>query len=225
MAMPAYRKEIQEWIIEKYGNLIPGSGNREIYINYFAKLSDAEFDAMMEKMIRDDDVFPFYSPNFDKEKLTPDRLFKLADEVNLEYMQRLWMNDHTTGLRHLTPIPYLVGEIPLRIQQQLLVKKQSEARDNNEVDDLTNQPRGESKGGSLSYPEFQVLYTMGLKYTIEEIFSVRGGDEKAFRAYTKELVNNGGVSINAVKAEGSKPKSAKTVAAVFNAMHLANNFA
>lgn len=217
------RQQVQEYIIESIAAILPNSKhNREIYNNFFAKMSDTQFEAMMERMERTGEAFPFYHPNFTGDLIDVEHVVKLIEKEGGTIMEHIWITDPDTGTRYKTPIKYPVIMLPLRIQQQKLGKKLSVPKDNRHIDDLTNQPTSESKGAGVSYPEIQVLYAMGLDKTLEELLKVRGGDEEAFRAYNNEIIATGAVNIGTISSNRTKVKSTKTVSAVLNAMYLSN---
>ncbi|WP_201285368.1 hypothetical protein, partial [Klebsiella pneumoniae] len=90
---------------------------------------------------------------------------------------------------------YLVIDVPLRRQVQLLQSKATIPENNKHIDDLSGQSTGPSKGSKISFPELQVLFAQGLDSTITELIQFRGGDAKAFNAMNRAIIENGGVSI------------------------------
>ncbi|AHI60304.1 RNA polymerase beta subunit [Erwinia phage Ea35-70] len=223
--MTPAREQTQQFVIEAIAEILPGSKNRDIYIDFFSRLSDEAFDALMQRMDEDQEIFPFYHPNFTGTVIDVERVINLIEKHGDTIMEQLWDIDPETGLQYLTPLKYPVLLLPLRIQQQKLQKKMSIPKDNNHIDDLTNQPTTESKGASLSYPEVQIIYAMGGDKILEETMKVRGGDEKAFRDYNNEIIASGGVTIGAISSSKTKVKSTKTVQVILEAMHLSNNLA
>lgn len=220
------RKAVQDYLIKCMSEVLPGNTNNvKIYENFFSRLSDEKFGELMGRMDSDDECFPFYHPNFSKDLIDLEHVIGLIEKEGGSIMEQLNITDPQTGLEYTTPIKYPVIMLPLRIQQQKLQKKMSVPKDNRHVDDMTNQPTSESKGAGVSYPEVQILYSMGLDLTLEELLKVRGGDEEAFRAYNNEIINTGGVKISTVSSSRTKVKSTSTVTAILKAMMFKTNLA
>lgn len=221
--MNAARQAVETYIIGAMAQVMNGNKNPEIYKDFFARLDDDAFEALMDRMEKDDESFPFYHPNFSGKNIDLEHLIGMIKKEGSSLMEQIHMVDFETGQKFLTPIEYPILRLPLRIQQQKLQKKMSVPKDNKHVDDLTGQPTTESKGSAISYPEIQILYAMGLQKTMGELLKVRGGDEKAYREYNNEIIATGGVNIEAITSQKTKVKSTKTVGAILTAMMLANN--
>jgi len=221
--MNAARAATEKYIAGAMAQVMPGNKNPDIYKDYFGRLDDDQFDALIERMDVDDESFPFYHPNFTGKNIDLEMLIELIKKEGGALMEQINMVDFETGMRFLTPIEYPILRLPLRIQQQKLQKKMSVPKDNKHVDDLTGQPTTDSKGSALSYPEIQILYAMGLNKTMEELIKVRGGDEKAFRSYNNEIIATGGVNIGSITNQNTKVKSTQVVSSILKAMMLTNN--
>lgn len=214
----AATKEILKYV-EK---ILPGGGNREIYEKMLGELSDAQFDAYMKKLASGEEVLFLVAPNLGKARLSVERNLEVAKELGHSFFQRLWLTDPHTGATYLTPIPYLVVDLPLRRQAQMLKKKIAIPDDANHADVLTGQATGPSHGASLSFPELQVLYAQGLDRTIEELIKFRGGDEESFRSMNREMIDKGSVSLDSIPTN-SRVKSTETLSTLLKAAHIQNN--
>lgn len=215
------RKAAME-VLKHLDRFIPGSPNYEVMRQRLDALTDAEFDAYMEKLGSGEEILPLYEPNFSENKITIERNFEIAKELGHEFFQRLWMTDPTTGQVFLTPERYLVIDLPIRRQQQMLIKKISVPEDNMHVDDLTGQPSGPSKGSKVSFPELQVLFAQGLDQSIEELIKFRGGDNKAYRAMYRDIVQTGAAKQEPIRKAGTRVRSTETLSILLKAMHLSN---
>lgn len=221
--MNAARQAVEQYISTAMAQVLPGNKNPEIYADFFARLDDDQFEALLDRMEKDGESFPFYHPNFTGKNIDLEHLIGLITKEGGAFMEQIHMVDFETGQKFLTPIQYPILRLPLRIQQQKLQKKMSVPKDNKHVDDLTGQPTTESKGSAISYPEIQILYAMGLNKTMQELLKVRGGDEKAYREYNNEIIATGGVNIESIVSQKTKVKSSKTVGSIMTAMMLTNN--
>lgn len=162
-------------------------------------------------------------PNLNEHKVSIENNFALAKELGHEFFERIWIDKGDDVPPYLSPIPYLIVDLPLRRQAQLLVKKISIPEDNKSIDDLTGQPTGKSKGSKISYPEIQIMSALGLDKNLVELIKVRGGDVKAFNAMNDSIAKTGGVSIDALEALGTSVKSTDTLSTILTAMHLSNS--
>lgn len=217
------RKAATDEVVKWLDKLLPGSDNGRIYRERLDRLSDQEFDRYMKDLSDGKQVISLVAPNLSEQKLSIERNLEVASELGHDFFQRLWLTDAKTGTTYLTPVKYLVVDLPIRRQQQLLIKKISIPEDNRHVDELTGQPAGPSKGSKLSFPELQVLYAQGLDKSIEELIKFRGGDLKAFQISTRQIIETGGASQEAIKRTPTKVKSTETVSVLLKAMHLDNN--
>jgi hypothetical protein len=202
--------------------ILPGSDNTKIYEQQMGALTDAQFEAYMQKLASGEEILSLVCPNISKPRLSLTRNLKVAKELGHDFFQRLWLTDPHTGTTYLTPIPYLVVDLPVRRQAQRLDKKISIPQDNNHTDVMTGQATGVSKGASLSFPELQVLYAQGLDKTLEELIKFRGGDEESYRAMNKVLIEEGSVNLDRVRGSG-RVKSTETLSTFLKAAHLSNN--
>lgn len=217
------RKAATAELLRLIDMLLPGSDNAKLWEERLEKLSDTQFDAYMAKLASGEEILSLISPNLSKHKLSIQRNLAIADKLGHKFFQRLWLTDAASGTTYLTPIPYLVVDLPLRRQQQLLQKKIKIPLDTRHIDELTGQPRDESKGSSVTFPEVQVLNAQGLDRSLEEFLKFRGGDEKARQAMERSIVQTGHANQDAIKRTPSRPKSTETLSALLKGMHLDNN--
>jgi hypothetical protein len=220
--MAGNRKAAEEVILEWIEKLIPESGNRELYQNLFASMDDAAFAVWMEKLERGEIRLAVIAPNLAKSKLEIERNLKLADELGHNFFERIWIDNGNDIPPYLSPIPYLVVDLPLRRQAQLLVKKISIPEDTKSVDDFTGQPTGKSKGSKISYPETQIMAALNLDNNLTEMLKYRGGDEKGFDALNTSISKTGGVSLKSIEKLGTQVKSTQTLSIILTCMHLQN---
>lgn len=221
--MAGNRKAAEAEILKWIGKLIPDSGNVEIYQNLFASMDDAAFAVWMEKLERQEIRLAVIAPNLPNGgKLEVERNLKLADELGHNFFERILIDNGNDIPPYLSPVPYLVVDLPLRRQAQLLVKKISIPEDTKSVDDLTGQPTGKSKGSKISYPETQIMAALNLDNNLTEMLKYRGGDEKGFDALNAAISKTGGVSLKSIEKLGTQVKSTQTLSIMLTCMHLAN---
>ncbi len=223
--MNAARKAATAELLRLIDMLLPGSDNAKLYEERLARLTDEQFDDYMNRLESGEEILSLVAPNLSEPKLSLKRNLEIAKQLGHNFFQHLWLTDAVSGTVYRTPIPYLVVDLPLRRQQQLLQKKIKIPSDSRHIDELTGQPRDESKGSSVTFPEVQVLNSQGLDAALEELLKFRGGDEKARQAMERAIVQTGGASMTAVKAQipFSRPKSTETLSTLLKGMHISNN--
>lgn len=216
------RKAATEFILKYIEKLLPGSPNKQRYEELFATMSDKQFDSYMKQLKSGEINLSIISPNLTNDRLDLKRNLKIAEELNHEFFQKLVLTDPTTGMTYLTPVKYMVVDLPVRRQVQLLQKKVTIPENNKHVDELSGQSTGASKGSKISFPELQVLFAQNLESTITELIKFRGGDTKGFNAMNRSIYETGGVSIEHLAQTGTKVKSVTTLSTLLKAMHLDN---
>lgn len=218
------RKAAMNEIITWIEKILPNGGNKAIYEEQLGQLSDEAFERYMNQLESGEETLFLVSPNLSKVRLSTERNLKVAKELGHNFFERLWLTDPHTGTTYLTPIPYLVVDLPLRRQAQTLAKKVSIPLESSKSDLLTGQPSfgGENKGASLSFPELTVLHAQGLEKSIEELIKFRGGDEMAYRAMNKHIINNGAAFTSQIVTP-SRVKSTETLSIYLKSMHINNN--
>lgn len=218
--MPGFRKEAEEFILTYIEEIAPGGQNRKIYEDKFKSMSDEDFEQMV-RGIEDETVhLAVIAPNFAEHRLTVENNFRVADQLGHTFFQRVNVPAKNGMPAYLTPISYLIMDLPVRRQAQLLEKKISIPEHNNAVDDRTGQPTGPSKGSKISYPETQVLAALGLNACLTEMLKYRGGDEKGFNALSTMISRTGGVSLKAIEPYAGGVKSTQTLKSYLLGMHL-----
>lgn len=215
----AFEKTVLEWISE----LDTSGENTEIYKTRFAKMSDKEIEEYVKAIEAGEDFISLVYPNLKKSKITVENNLRVAKKLGHEFFQRLWLTDQSTGQRYLTPVKYLVIDLPVRRQVQMLSKKMSIPKDNIHIDELTNQPRDDSKASAISFPELLVLFSQGLDQSVLEFIKLRGGDQRAYNAVERAIAEQGEVNTDFIMQAGTRVKSTETLSAYLKAMHFNNN--
>ena len=216
------RSGAEKFILKYIDKISPGKENQDIYTNLFASMSDKQFDEFITKLETGEARLAITAPNFGTNKISTKNNLEIAKELGYNFFQRIWFPATNDSPAYLSPIPYLVVDLPIRRQAQLLVKKISIPEDNKSVDNFTGQPTGKSKGSSLSYPEVQVMSAMGLNNCLTEIMKYRGGDVRGFNAMNDNISKTGGVSLDSIKHLASGVESTKTMKTYLTAMMLSS---
>jgi hypothetical protein len=216
------REEVQNFIMDYVEQMLPGGGNRKLYEEYFATLNDEQFDDFMKKLKTKERKLFIVAPNFQKNRLSTERNIKIGKKLGHSFFERLWIESKGDTPTYLTPIPYMVVDMPVCRQAQVRVKKISIPEDNKSVDDFTGQPTGKSKGSKISYPELGIMAAMGLDNSITELIKYRGGDMGGFNAMNQSISRTGSVSLNAISPYSTGVESTKLLKTLLICMHLKN---
>jgi hypothetical protein len=218
--MPGNRVAAEKIIINYVEKLLPGSSNPELYKDAFKTMDDEQFENFINGLDTGAIKLALIAPIMNEHALSVERNLTVAKELGHEFFERIWMESKEGSAPYLSPIPYLVIDLPLRRQAQLLVTKISIPEHNRSVDNLTGQPTGDSKGSKISYPEVQILAALNLDKTLTELIKYRGGDTQGFNAMNESIAKSGGVSQDAIAALGTRVKSSDALRTYLVAMHL-----
>jgi hypothetical protein len=215
------RQEAEAFILKYIEKLIVGGPNQnvQIYQELFASMDDKQFDEFITSVGTGKARLGIIAPNFVAGKLDVPNNLKIADELGHNFYEHLWIVPANGGPAYLSGPEYLVMDLPLRRQAQLLVKKISIPEDNLSVDDLTGQPSGKSDSAKISFPETQVLAALKLDKTLTEFLKYRGGDTQGFNAMNDSFSKTGGASQEAISHLAGGVRSTQTLRTILTGMH------
>ena len=221
--MAKNRKAAENFILTYIKKLSPNSENVNLYKKLFASMDDNAFDALMNDIDSGKRFLCLIEPNGMNTGLSVENNLKLAEELGYKFFQQLWIDGKPGEPAYLTPIPYLVLDLPVRRASQTLTKKIKVPEHNKAIDALSGQPTGESKGAKISYPELQVCASMGLQSSMLELMKYRGGDVKGNKAYNAMINKLGNTNITTLNQYSSGVESNKTLRTFLNSMMLKAN--
>ena len=214
------RKKVEAFILKYIEKLLPKSGNYELYKNLFKEMNNKEFHSFMERLRKGDLILQIIAPNEAKQKLSVVRNMKVAKELGVDFFQQVYDVDKGTGLEYLTPQKNMVYHLPIRRTRQTLLKGISVAADSKKRNPITNQVTGDSKGGKITFPEIQVLHGLGMKDSLLELMSVRGGNLTQANARRAYIHKYGKVSRKDLDALGGLTGATASLDAIFKAAHI-----
>lgn len=221
--MSKNRKKTEDFI-KTYVERI-AKGNGEIYARLFETMDDKRFDEWMEQVGSGAVKLAVISPNFSKDPITVENNLKIADELGHNFFQQVWIEGDGDNPTYLTPVEYLVMDMPVRRASQTIVKKRSVPKSSRPIDSLTGQVSNsrDTKGAKISYPELQLASAMGLTKGLEEMIKYRGGDVMGNIALHGMISKHGSASMAALSQYSTGVESTKTLHAYLTAAHLKNN--
>lgn len=221
--MKENRKKTEDFIISNIEKIAKGLGNKKIYTDFFARLSNKAFDELMTNIEEGKTILPIFIPPNGVKQVSVENNKKVANSLGHDFMSRLTIKGKEGVPDHTTPIKFMVLELPIKRASQMTSKGISVPDDTRVVDSMTGQPTGASKGAKISYPELLMLSSMGLDMSIEELITIRGGDLKAYSAYTGIMSRYGKVSLKNLENFRSGVVSNATLKTYLTAMHLKTN--
>jgi len=221
--MAGNRAKAEAYILKWVEQILPGGENVKIYKEYFSRTNDKAFDALMQDLSTGVKVLPIYTPNFGKNKLSVERNLNLAKELGFNFFNKLWMGAKDDCPKYLTPLEYVVMDLPVRRASQLLTKKLSVTDNNNSVDMVTGQLSSTAKAASISYPEIQVLSAMGMDNTVVELIKYRGGDSKGLVAMNAMINKYGTTNLKTLDNYAGGVASTASLKTYLTAMHIKNS--
>lgn len=221
--MAKNRKAAEQFIIDSIGKIVKGNFNTDRYKKYFASLSDVDFDYFMASLKNGSKFLTIQLPNFSESDITVENNVKVASQLGLDFFQRIWMGPTSDMPRYLTPVKYMVIDLPVRRASQMLIKGISVAEHNRTTDMYTGQVAGDSKTSKISFPELQVAAAMNLDNSMVELIKYRGGDIKGGYALDAMLKKYGHASIATLSKYASGVESTDTLKTFLNCCHLKNN--
>lgn len=220
-------RKAAEALILKWVNKLDLSGvNGKMYKDeIFPNLSDKQFDEWMKKIETGSEYLFINIPNMTGKVVSVQNNLKVAKEMGVKLFQKITQTDVVTGKRYTGTREYLIVDLPVRRQIQMITNKISVQAAGAKRDDLSGQIAGSSKnkGASISYPETLVLYSQGFDNTIVELLKVRGGDVKASRMVHEAITSQGFATLGEVDDLPTRAKSSDTLSTFLKAMHLDNN--
>jgi hypothetical protein len=218
--MAGNRKAAEKVILDGIEEILPNSPNRATWEERFKNMSDKQFDEFMKSLEDGSGQISLIAPIQAPYKLDQQRNLQIAKRWGHNFFERIWMPGKHGGPAYLSNDRYLIVDLPLRRQAQLLTKKISIPENNRSIDDFTGQPTGASKASKISFPETQVLAAQNLDHSLTEFLKIRGGDVDSFNAANAMISRTGGVSMKAIEHLGGSVKSTDTLKAYLTAMHL-----
>lgn len=220
--MPGNRAAAQAFILKYIYKIAPLSDNVKIYKNIFAVMTDKDFGEFIDDLESGKKFLVLIAPNFTKTGITVENNLDIAEELKHNFFERIWIEGNEEIPTYLTPIPYMILDLPNTRASQMLTKKISVPKHNKVIDSLTGQPTGESKGAKISYPELQVASAMGLNNCMIELMKYRGGDARGGAAMAGMLSKYGRATIDNLSHFASGVESTFTFKTFLTAAHLKN---
>ena len=198
------RKKVQD-LIDKVLKAIDISGkNAEKYRHMFQTMSDQQFNQWITKFLAD----PKSNIRVDIEEFGPDsrrlrfeNIEKAADILGIKLFEYVYIphlsSDPNRPVR--TKEPVLVGYLNIKRPQQMVMKKTGLTLSDTNRDENTGAAKGESKAGTTTGVENELLAGVGADLILSEISGARGDNITEYDNMLEEISRTGSVKLENIK--------------------------
>ena len=197
------RRKIETLITQVMKDLDPTGINAAKYQNMFVKMSDTQFSQWVQKFLADEksnlrlDIEEFDS----KRVLQFENVEKAANRLGVKLFEYVYMpfasSDPNRPIR--TKSPVLVGYLNIKRPQQLVSKKTGLALPDTNRDEMTGVAKGESKGGTTTGLETEMLAGVDADEILSEFCGVRGDNQAEYDNMMSKISENGSVKLADIK--------------------------
>ena len=198
------RKRIQD-LIDKVLKAMDISGvNAQKYRNMFQVMSDQQFSEWVTKFIADPksnirvDIEEYGA---ESRKIKFENIEKAADLLGIKLFEYVYMphvsSDPNRPVR--TKEPVLVGYLNIKRPQQMVMKKTGLALSDTNRDEQTGAMKGDSKGGTTTGVENELLAGAGADVILSEISGARGDNVTEYDNMLDEISRTGSVKLEDIK--------------------------
>lgn len=198
------RKKMESLIDSVMSAIDPSGTNAKKYRNMFQTMNDKQFDEYFQKLFADKrsnlrvDIEEFGPEN---RKIKFENVEKAADILNLKLFEYIYMphisSDPNRPIRSRTPV--LVAYLNIKRPQQLVTKKQGLILSDTDVDEMTGEAKGDSKGGTMTGMENELLAGVGAKDILSELTGARGDNINEYQNMVEEISETGSVRLENIK--------------------------
>lgn len=209
------RQKIETLVVNVLNALDPTKINGNKYKAMFASMSDQQFSQWMKKFLEDEksnirlDIEEFDS----KRLLRFENVEKAANILKLKLFEYVYMphlsSDPNRPVR--TRHPVMVGYLNIKRPQQFVSKKTGLALSDTHRDESSGTAKGDSKGGTTTGIENEMLVGVDADEILSEFCGVRGDNAAEYDNMISEIAETGSVKLSNIKTSVyDKPTLLKT---------------
>ena len=198
------RKKIESLIDHTLQLLDPTGINAKKYRNMFQTMNDQRFSQWIESFLAD----PKSNIRVDIEEfgdgsrnLKFENIEKAADYIGIKLFENVYLPHVSSNPNRpiRTKQPVLVGWLNIKRTQQLATKKTGLALSDDDRDEMTGATKGDSKGGTTTGIENEVLAGVGGDDILSEIIGARGDNVTEYDNMLKSISESGSVRLADIK--------------------------
>lgn len=198
------RKQIEQKIDQVLTLMDPTGINARKYKDMFQVMSDDEFSDWIEKFLADEksnfrlDIEEFGDGS---RSLKFENVEKAADALNIKLFEYVYIPHVSSNPNRpvRTKQPVLVGYMNIKRPQQLVTKKTGLALSDTDRDEMTNSVKGDSKAGTTTGIENELLAGVGGDIILSEIIGARGDNIAEYENMLSSIAETGSVKLADIK--------------------------
>lgn len=210
------RAKIEKLLYNVLALMDPSKVNMQKYQALFSKMNDDQFSKWMNSFLADEksnirlDIEEFGPDN---RKLKFENVEKAAEYIGIPLFEYVYMPHISSDPNHpiRTKEKVLVGYLNIKRPQQLVTKKTGYVLSDADRDEQTGTAKGESRGGTTTGVENELLAGVGADKVISELLGVRGDNVKEYDNMLESISETGSVKLEDIKTNKfDKPTLLKT---------------
>lgn len=196
------RKKIEDRINTVLSLMDPTGINAKKYRNMFQVMTDDDFSKWIKAFLADDKSnIRVDIEEFGKRTMKYENIEKAANAIGVDLFEYVYLPHVSSNKDHpiRTKQPVLVGWLNVKRTQQLVSKKTGLALSDNNRDDVTGALKNDSKGGTTTGIENEVLAGVGATEVISEINGARADNMVEYDNMLTKIAETGSVSLADIK--------------------------
>lgn len=198
------RQKIQDMVINTMKLLDPSGTNANKYQTMFQSMSDEAFTKWVQDFLQDEksnfrlDIEEFGNGT---RSLKFENVEKAAKFLNVPLFEYVYIPHLSTNPNRpvRTKQPVLVGYLNIKRVQQMVTKKTGLSLDDTNRDENTGRMKGDSKGGTTTGIENELLAGMGADKILSEISGARADNVTEYNNMISEIAERGSVKLENIK--------------------------
>lgn len=198
------RKQVEELIDSTLKLLDPTGINAQKYRNMFQVMSDEEFSNWITRFLADEksnfrlDIEEFGDGS---RSLKFENVEKAANHLGIKLFEYVYIPHVSSNPNRpvRTKQPVLVGYLNIKRPQQLATKKTGLSLSDTNRDEMTGSVKGDSKAGTTTGIENELLAGVGGEIILSEISGARGDNETEYNNMISAIAETGSVRLADIK--------------------------
>lgn len=198
------RKQIEDKIFKVFTALDPTGINTKKYQQMFSQMSDTQFKKWIEAFLADPKSgFRWDIEEFGDGSRTPkfENIDKAAGLLGIKLFEYVYMPHVSSNPNRpvRTKLPVLVGKLSIKRPQQFVSKKTNLSLTDTNRDDMTGVAKGESKAGTSTGIENELLQGVGGDIILKEIIGARADNQEEYANMIQQIAETGSVNVLDIK--------------------------
>jgi len=198
------RKLIEDKVFKVFMTLDPTGINAKKYQQMFGQMSDAQFKKWIEAFLADPKSgFRWDIEEFGDGSRKPkfENIDKAAGLLGIKLFEHVYMPHVSSNPNRpvRTKLPVLVGKLPIKRTQQFVSKKTNMSLSDTNRDDMTGVAKGESKAGTSTGIENELLQGVGGDIILKEIIGARADNQEEYANMIQQIAETGSVNVLDIK--------------------------